>query len=93
MLDELLTYHQPPEPDDFVVDVMLGIKRQQRVRKLILAATGLVGGSFGVAGMLLLSDSLGQIFSGSNTLTVSTSVVLILAFLTWLLHDDAGLAG
>ena len=93
MLDELLTYHQTPEPDDFVVNVMRGIKRQQRVRKLILSATGLVGAAFGVAGMLLLSDAFGQIFNGTNTLIVSTSVVITLAFMTWLLNDDAGLAG
>lgn len=93
MLDELLTYHQTPEPDDFVVNVMRGIKRQQRMRKLILSATSLVGGAFGVAGMLLLSGPLSQIFSGSNTFAISASVVLTLAFFTWLLNDDAGLAG
>ena len=92
MLDELLTYHQTPEPDDFVVNVMRGIKRQQRIRKFILSATGLVGAAFGVAGMLLLSDSFSHIFNGNNMLTVSVSVVVTLAFLTWLLNDDAGLA-
>lgn len=93
MLDELLTYHQGPEPDNFVADVMRGIRRQQRMRKLILATTGLVGAAFGATGILLLSDSFGQIFSGGNMLTVSASVVLTVALLTWLLHDEATLAG
>lgn len=91
MLDELLAYHQTPEQDDFVADVMRGIKRQQRIRKLILTATGLIGASFGAVGILKLSDSLGHIFSSANVLQLSTAAVLTLAFLTWLLHEEAEL--
>ena len=89
MLDELLTYHQTPKPDDFVAGVMRSIKRQQRMRKLILTATGLVGAVFGAAGMLQLSEALERIFSEASLLPVSTAVVLSVAFLTWLLHDEA----
>ncbi len=91
MLDELLTYHQTPKPDDFVARVMRGIKRQQRMRKFILATTGLVGATFGAAGMLQLSQAFERIFSEANLLPVSTAVVLGVAFLTWLLHDGAAL--
>ena len=91
MLDELLTYHQTPKPDDFVADVMRGIKRQQRIRKLILTATGLVGAVFGAVGMLQLSEAFDRIFSEANMLPVSMVAVLSVAFLTWLLHDEAAL--
>ncbi len=91
MLDQLLEYHQTPEPDDFVAEVMRGIKRQQRTRKLILAGSGLVGAAFGVAGMLLLSDTISGLFSAVGGVPISVATMLTLGLLGWLLHEEVGL--
>ena len=40
MLDQLLEYKDEPQADEFVSKVMLGVKRQQRTRKLILCGYG-----------------------------------------------------
>ena len=93
MLDQLLEYHQTPESDDFVVEVMRGIKRQQRTRKLILAGSGLVGAAFGVAGMLLLSDTISGLFSEVGRVPLSFATMLALGLLGWLLDEGLGLAG
>ncbi len=92
MLDELLEYHHTPEPDTFVADVMQGIARQQKVRKLILLGSGLVGGAFGVAGATLLSDSisnlLGQLASSDAAMPLGLAVMAAVALLGWLLQDE-----
>lgn len=97
MLDQLLEYHETPEPKQFTARVMMGIERQQRMRRLILASTGVVGAAFGAAGVMLLSDTITAFFTqmatGSNVVPMGITAFLVLGFLGWLLHDEPGLAG
>ena len=41
-LEALLEYTESPQPEAFTLDVMRSVKREQRIRKLILWAFGLV---------------------------------------------------
>ena len=93
MLDQLLEYHETPERGDFTAAVMRGVSRQRRIRKLILAGSGLVGAAFGMAGMMLLSEPVSRFLGEVDLLPVSLGAVLIVAMVTWLLYDEAGLAG
>jgi len=92
VLDELLEYHQTPAADTFVADVMKGIKRQQRLRQLILTGSSVIGGLFGVAGAMLLSDPVGQLITqfsvGDSVMSVGLALMSAVAFLGWLLHDE-----
>ncbi len=92
MLDKLLEYHQTPATDRFVSEVMEGIKRQQRMRQIILTAASVIGGSFGVAGAMLLSDPVGQLITqfsaGESPMSVGLALMSAVAFLGWLLHDE-----
>ena len=92
MLDELLEYHQTPKADTFVVDVMKGIERQQKMRKFILAGSGVIGGSFGVLGASLLSDSIAnlvtQLTAGDAAMPLGLAVMSAVAFIGWLLHEE-----
>ncbi len=62
-LDRLLEFREALPADEFVLDVMHRVQREQRSRKLILAIFGLVGAAFGVAGALLLSDPIARFFT------------------------------
>jgi hypothetical protein len=92
MLDELLQYHQTPETEPFVVDVMKNVERQHKTRKLILAGSGLIGGLFGVAGAMMLSDPIAhlivQISSEGTAMPFGLATISVVAFLGWLLQDD-----
>lgn len=92
MLDELLQYHQKPETDTFVVDVMKRVERQQKTRKLILAGFSLIGGLFGIAGAMILSEPIAllasQFASGDAALPLGLAAMSVVAFLGWLLQDD-----
>ena len=88
MLDEILEYHETPQDDDFVTGVMKGVRRQQRMRKLILATTGVVGASFAAFGVLTISDSVNQLITDMNVLPVSVALVGVAAFMTWLFQDE-----
>jgi len=93
MLDEILKYHETPQDDDFVAEVMNGVRRQQRMRKLILATTGVVGASFAAFGVLTISDSLNQLITDTNVLPVSVALVGLAAFLTWVFQDEVAALG
>ena len=88
MLDEFLEYHETPENDNFVADVIKGVRHQQRMRRLILTATGLVGACVGAVGMLMISDSINQLITDANVLPVSVALVGVAAFLAWLFQDE-----
>jgi len=91
MFDNLLAYHESPEEGDFTAQVMRGVRRQQRLRRLILWGFGAVGAVFGAAGFVLLSEPLGQLFGGGRHLEVSLAVMAAVALLGWLLHEETGL--
>lgn len=93
MLEDLLEYHQEPEDSQFVVEVMAGVRRQQRMRKMILAATGVVGAAFGTAGAIMLSEPVAQAFTGIGPLPVSVAVLGGLAFIAWIFQDEVSTGG
>ena len=93
MLDEILKYHETPEDEYFVSDVMKGVEQQQRLRKLILTITGLTGAAFGAAGMLMISDSISQYITGTNVLPTSIALVGLTAFMVWLFQDEVTATG
>jgi hypothetical protein len=93
MLDDILKYHETPEDDKFVAGVIKGVQRQQRMRRLILSATGLVGASFGAAGVLMISDGVNRLITDANVLPVSVALVGLAVFLTWLFQDETTAIG
>ena len=93
MLDEILEYHETPEDDNFVAGVIKRVQRQQRMRRLILTATGLVGASFGAVGMLMISDSISRLITDTNVLPASVAVVGLAVFMAWLFQDEMTAVG
>lgn len=93
MLDEILKYNETPEDVDFVAGVIKRVQRKQRMRRLILAVTGLIGASFGALGMLMISDSINQLITDTNVLPVSVALVGLVAFMAWLFQDEVAALG
>ena len=93
MLDEMLKYHETPQDDNFVTGVIKGVQRQQRMRRLILTVTGVVGASFGAAGMLMISDSVNRLITDANVLPVSVALVGLVVFMAWLFQDEVAAVG
>lgn len=93
-LDRLLGFHETLPSDEFVLEVMRRVQREQRSRKLILLIFGLVGAAFGAAGALLLSDPIARFFT-SLPLTGTMQAVLIavaaVAFYGWFMNEDISL--
>lgn len=96
-LEQLLAYHNKPDSSEFVASVMHDVRREQRTRKVILWAFGLIGALFGVAGAMMLSDSITEMFTFTFSLPAieTTQVVLGLvaavAFYNWFMNDDFAL--
>jgi len=88
MLDEILEYHVTLEDDNFVAGVIKRVQHQQRIRRLILTATGLVGASFGAIGMLMISDSINRLITDTNVLPASVALVGLVALTVWLFQDE-----
>lgn len=93
-LERLLAYTDNLDPanDLFVVDVMRGIRREQRIRRAILLGCGGIGALFGVAGATMLSAPIGQLFTGAFSGFGLAQAALFtvggLAFYTWFMNDD-----
>ena len=98
-LETLLKYDNAAPADAFVVDVMQSIRREQRQRKLILWAFGLIGALFGLAGAIMLSDSITRLFTFSLEMPARETMQAVLfiagavAFYTWFMNDDMSLDG
>ena len=88
MLNEILEFHETPQDDNFVAGVMKRVRHQQRMRRLILTATGLVGASFGAVGMLMISDSINRLITDTNVLPASVALVGLVALTVWLFQDE-----
>ncbi len=93
MLDEILEYHETPEDDNFVAGVIKRVQHQQRMRRLILTVTGLVGASFGAVGMLMISDSINRLIPDTNVLPASVALVGLVVLMAWLFQDEVAAVG
>jgi len=93
MLDETLEYHETPEDDNFVAGVIKRVQHQQRIRRLILTATGMIGASFGAVGMLMISDSINRLITDTNVLPASVALVGLVALMAWLFQDEVAAVG
>ena len=93
MLDKILEYHETPDDDDFVAGVMKRVRHQQRMRRLILAVTGILGAAFGAIGMLMISDSINRLIPDTSVLPVSVALVGLAAFMAWLFQDEVSATG
>ena len=93
-LEALLEYTEPPQPEAFTMNVMRSVKREQRTRRVILWAFGLVGALFGLAGAVMLSGSIARLFTftinmpATETMQVVLFIVAAVAFYTWFMNDD-----
>ena len=93
-LEALLEYTEPPQAEAFTMNVMRSVKREQRTRRLILWAFGLVGALFGLAGVVILSDSITHLFTftvampATETMQVVLFIVAASAFYIWFMNDD-----
>ena len=81
MLEDLLEYHEKPEESAFVTEVMQRVEQQQRTRRMILTATGVVGATFGTIGAFLLSEPIARTIGEVQLLPVSAAVIAGLALL------------
>ncbi len=95
-LEKLLEYSDSPEPAEFVVGVMRGVRRRQRTRKLILSVFGLIGAVFGLVGAMLLSDRITWLFtealSAIGVMQIVLGIIAALAFYTWFMNEDLSVA-
>jgi ABC-type uncharacterized transport system permease subunit len=98
-LEELLGYSEAPESDVFVANVMRNVQRQKRLRRVILWSFGLIGALFGLAGAVMLSGPIKQLFSFPASLPATETMQLVLfvvaaaAFYVWFMNDDYSLGG
>jgi len=102
-LEELLGYSEAPESDVFVTNVMRNVQRQKRLRRIILWSFGLIGALFGLAGAVMLSGPINQLFSfpasfptslpATETMQLVLLVVAAAAFYAWFMNDDWSLGG
>jgi len=93
-LEEWLNYPEAPRSEAFVIDVMQAVGREQRTRKLILWAFGLVGGVFGLLGAIMLSESINsllpvlQSLPAMETMQATLFTVGAAALYLWFMNDD-----
>jgi hypothetical protein len=96
-LEQLLSFADDTDPGDdlFVVDVMRRVRRARRLRRLILLGFGGIGALFGLAGALMLSEPIGQLFTGAFSGFELAQAALFtvggLAFYLWFMNDDLAL--
>ena len=96
-LEQLLEYGEAPLPETFTMNVMRGVRREQRTRKIILWCFGLVGALFGITGALMLAGPLSELFTFSlampamQTMQATLFVVGAGAFYLWFMNDDFSL--
>jgi ferric-dicitrate binding protein FerR (iron transport regulator) len=94
-LDALLGHRDTLPGDSFVLEVMDRIRSERRRRRRILLAFGLAGAAFGLAGAWQLAEPVAQLFAGLPQTALMQAVLLTcggLAFYTWCMHEDLGLA-
>ncbi len=95
-LERWLDYPEPPDSDAFVMDVMAGVRKARRLRRLILLLFGLSGAIFGVLGAVLLSGPIARLFTALPAMGVTQAVLFITAavsFYLWFMNDELPLTG
>ncbi len=98
-LEQLLGYSEATQPEGFVIEVMRGVRREQRTRKVVLWAFGLVGALFGLAGAVMLSGPISHLFAfnlslpAMETMQAALFIVGAVAFYLWFMNDDFSLGG
>lgn len=96
-LTDLMRYDEASHPEAFVMDVMRGIRREQRTRRVVLWSFGLVGALFGLSGATMLSGPVSRLFTFSlnlpamETLQASLLIAGAAAFYLWFMNDDFSL--
>lgn len=95
LLDQLLGQREAVPDDQFVLNVMHRVRREQRRRKLILFVFGLLGAGFGLLGAVLLAEPIAGLFTGLPLTGLMQSTLLAgaaAAFYVWFMNDDFSLA-
>jgi ABC-type uncharacterized transport system permease subunit len=98
-LEQLLGYTEATQAESFVMAVMRGVRREQRTRKVVLWVCGLVGALFGLAGAVMLSGPISQLFTFKLDLPMTEMMQAVLftagaaAFYLWFMNDDFSLGG
>ena len=93
-LEQILAYPAESQSDSgiFVERVMKQVKREQRIRRLILFSFGLIGALFGLAGAMILSGQITWLFtevlSGTMTMQLVLFLIAALAFYNWFMDDN-----
>jgi len=90
-LDELLGFNEAVPDDEFVLQVMQRLRKEQRRRQLILTSCGLVGAAFGAVGAMLLSQPMARILTGlppTGTMQAVLIGVAAIAFYGWMMNED-----
>jgi hypothetical protein len=92
-----LEYSDPAAGEEFVTCVMQRVRRQQRIRTLILALAGGIGAVFGLVGAVMLADRISSVFTfdmaSVSGLPVGFVVCGTLLFLFLTLNDDSPVLG
>ena len=94
LLDQLLEYGEEPQGDEFVLDVMHRMRREQGRRKVILFVFGLIGALFGLTGAVLLSEPIARALANlpaMGTTQVALFVVAAVATYAWFMNEDIDL--
>ena len=94
MLERLLESRESVPDDGFVLNVMQQVRRQRRLRRTVLAACGVIGAAFGLAGAAMLSDPIAQLFSGlpvTGTMQAVLVAVAAIALYGWFMNEDLSL--
>ena len=93
-LEQWLVYPESKNDDAFVMDVMAGVRKAQRLRRLVLWLFGLIGAGFGVLGAFLLSDTITQLFLKVPAMGIMQAALFVTAavsFYLWFMNDDLSL--
>jgi hypothetical protein len=93
-LDRLLATREAVPGDSFVLAVMQRVRRERRIRRVVLAACGGVGAVFGLGGAALLSEPIAQLFAGlapNGAMQVVLLSCAAIAFYGWIMNEDISL--
>jgi hypothetical protein len=95
-LEQLLGYNEALPSEEFVLDVMRGVRRKQLTRTVILWVFGLIGALFGLSGAIILSGPVGRLLPldlgiptmelMQGTLLIAGAAAFYLCFMNYVFH-------